>query len=181
MAKKKATRAVNAAQAATASGAFDAMGLPNLYMAPGHLIRRCQQIAVAIFMEEFRDWRITPVQYAALIAIRERPGMEQSSLVKHIAIDRSTVGTLLKSMEERKLIRRVVPAENQRIKQLYITAQGTKVLTRTKATIFEVQERILAPLNAGEREQFMRLLAKVVHINNELSRAPLQVESSDLR
>ncbi len=151
------------------------MGLPDLYSAPGHLIRRCQQIAVAVFMDEFRARGVTPVQYAALIAIRERPGMEQHTLVKYIAIDRSTVGTLLRTMEARELIRRSTPKENQRIKQLYILPAGINLLDETREAIFRVQERILAPLNAGEREGFLHLLSKVVQLNNELSRAPLRV------
>ncbi|HWS05123.1 MAG TPA: MarR family transcriptional regulator, partial [Burkholderiaceae bacterium] len=31
--------------------------------APGHLIRRAHQLAVAIFMDETADFEITPVQF----------------------------------------------------------------------------------------------------------------------
>jgi len=37
------------------------MSLKPLYAKPGHLIRRLQQMAVAIFMEETADFNITPV------------------------------------------------------------------------------------------------------------------------
>ena len=47
------------------------MQLQDLHAMPGHLIRRAQQIAVAIFMEECAEFDLTPVQYAALVAIRE--------------------------------------------------------------------------------------------------------------
>jgi len=52
------------------------MQLQDLYSKPGHLIRRAQQIAVAIFMEECANFDLTPVQYAALVAIRENPGTD---------------------------------------------------------------------------------------------------------
>ena len=55
------------------SRALAPMKLSDVYVAPGHLIRRSQQIAVAIFFEEFEGYDVTPVQYAALIAIRDRP------------------------------------------------------------------------------------------------------------
>ena len=45
-----------------------------IYDKPGHLIRRLQQIAVAIFMDESKAFDITPVQYAALLAIDLHPG-----------------------------------------------------------------------------------------------------------
>src|SRR5476649_1234130 len=63
--------------------------LAALYTAPGHLIRRCQQIAVAIFMEETRHFALTPVQYAALVVVRAQPGIDQTRLVALIALDRS--------------------------------------------------------------------------------------------
>ncbi len=41
---------------------------------PGHHIRRLQQIAVAIFLQETEATGITPVQYAALQAVANTPG-----------------------------------------------------------------------------------------------------------
>ena len=48
--------------------------LDDAYRGPGHLIRRLQQIAVAIFMDEFKHLDISPVQHIALVAVRDRPG-----------------------------------------------------------------------------------------------------------
>ena len=61
-----------------------------LYAMPGHLIRRCQQIAVALFVEETERFDLTPVQYAALVSVRENPGIDQVGLVGRIALDRSS-------------------------------------------------------------------------------------------
>lgn len=157
------------------SGELPRMLLPDVYLAPGHLIRRAQQIAVAIFFEEFEGWDVTPVQYAALIAIRDRPGMDQRTLVNYIAIDRSTVGSMSKGLEERKLIYRVTPKENQRIKQLFIKPAGERLLDDTRDIIARTQERILGPLSHKEQAVFMELLTRLVNLNNDLSRAPLRV------
>lgn len=151
------------------------MQMADVYEAPGHLIRRSQQIGVAIFFEEFSDYDVTPVQYAALVAIREHPGMEQRSLVDQIAIDRSTVGAIMKTLEERSLILRLTPKDNLRVKRLYITEAGDRLLQETREKIYRVQERILAPLNSKERKVFTELLSRLVHLNNELSRAPLKI------
>lgn len=151
------------------------MLLTDVYLAPGHLIRRAQQIAVAIFFEEFEGWDVTPVQYAALIAIRDRPGMDQRTLVNYIAINRSTVGSMSKGLEERKLIYRVTPKENQRIKQLFIKPAGERLLDDTRHIIARTQERILAPLSNKDKAVFTELLTRLVSLNNDLSRAPLRV------
>lgn len=156
--------------------------LSDVYKAPGHLIRRCQQIAVAIFLDEFRGLEITPVQFAALVAIRDRPGIDQKTLVNLVASDRSTIGFIMRTLEERLLISRITPKHNQRIKQLYILPAGAKLLDMTRSHIERVNHRILAPLEPKERDQFMSYLARLVDLNNSLSRAPLvrDVASSDV-
>lgn len=156
----------------TAQGA---MALADVYGAPGHLIRRSQQIAVAIFFDEIREYAVTPVQYASLVAIKERPGVDQRTLGHMIAMDRSTLGSTLKRLEQRRLVLRVTPKHNQRIKQLFITPAGLGLLASSRKAIDRVQERILSPLNPGERAQFTDQLARLVYINNDISRAPLKI------
>src|SRR5215213_2944818 len=60
---------------------------------PGHLARRFQQIAVAVFLAEVEDagFDLTPVQYAALAAIKLNPGIDQVTLAGLIAYDRTTI------------------------------------------------------------------------------------------
>lgn len=152
------------------------MRTADIHTAPGHLVRRAQQISNAIFAEEFRDHDITSAQYAALIAIRDRPGMEQRTLVEVVAIDRSTIGSLLKTLEEKKLIRRVVPEHDQRAKQIFATRAGEDFLDATRQAIFRVQERLLAPLPEEERIYFMKCFTRLVHLNNNISRAPLRAQ-----
>ena len=151
------------------------MRLGDVYASPGHLMRRAQQIAVAIFHEELRGFDMTPVQFAALTAIKEHRGIDQRGLVDAIAIDRSTVGSMLSRLEAKKLITRTTPKHNQRVKQLAITAKGQALLRACRRAIDRSQDRILAPLSARERALFMRLLARLVHINNEASRVPLKL------
>jgi len=148
--------------------------LSDLYEAPGQLIRRCQQIAVAIFMDEFRALSITPVQYSSLVAIRDNPGIEQKQLVSLVAMDRSTIGAALRGMEAKQWIRRITPQDNLRIRRLHILPAGRQLLTSTTRQIVRAQERILAPLDEDERTALMRLLVKVVDLNNHQSRAPMK-------
>ncbi|WP_336964565.1 MarR family transcriptional regulator [Sphingobium aquiterrae] len=141
---------------------------------PGHLIRCARQIAVAIFLEELDSFNITSVQYAALVAVRANPGVDQRTLGDLIAIDRSTIGTLLGRLEDAGLVRREMPKHNQRIKQVWLTAKAEKLLDESTDAIERVQERIMAPLNPEEQALFVSLLSRLVTGNNDLSRAPLK-------
>ena len=75
-----------------------------VYTKPGYLFRRMQQIAVAIFMEECRAFDLTPVQYAALVAIETHPGIDATRLSAVIAFDRSTLGSVIERIESKGLI-----------------------------------------------------------------------------
>jgi DNA-binding MarR family transcriptional regulator len=149
--------------------------LDDAYRGPGHLIRRLQQIAVAIFMDEFRNYEITPVQYIALVAVRDRPGLEQQAIADLIAIDRSSAGRVFQFLEEQGYVQRVTPKNNRRTKQIFVTVPGTRLLATCSKLIRRAEERILKVLTAQEQRQFMQLLVKLVDINNTLSRAPLRI------
>src|SRR4051812_9493883 len=82
-----------------------------VYTMPGHLFRRMQQIAVSIFVEECKDFDLTPVQYAALVAIRTHPGIDATRLSLVIAFDRSTLGSVLARLEAKNSSRGVRTAQ----------------------------------------------------------------------
>ena len=91
-----------------------------LYEKPGHLIRRLQQISLALFMDETKGFDVTPVQYSAILAIRLHPGIDQTALCNIVAIDRSTIGDVVGRLERKKLIRRMPGAQDRRTKLLTI-------------------------------------------------------------
>jgi DNA-binding MarR family transcriptional regulator len=151
------------------------MQLQDLHAMPGHLIRRAQQIAVAIFMEECAEFDLTPVQYAALAAIREHPGTDATRLSALIAFDRSTLGNVLERLEARKLVSRYSSPQDKRIKLLKLTAAGSTLVKRAEAAALRAQERIVAPLRPEDRTKLIELLTQLVDLNNEASRAPLRL------
>jgi len=151
------------------------MQLQDLHSAPGHLIRRAQQIAVAIFVEECASFDLTPVQYAAMVAIRENQGTDATRLSALIAFDRSTLGNVLERLEARKLIVRYPSPQDRRIKVLKLSGAGTALVKSAEGAVLRAQARILAPLQANDRKKLMELLGQLVHLNNEASRAPLRI------
>ena len=147
----------------------------NIYSRPGHLIRRLQQIAVAIFMEETAEFDVTPVQYSALLAVRNHPGIDQTSLMKIIAFDRSTIGDVVQRLENKSLIRRTVNDADRRTRTLYITPSGRQLLSKAKKAVDAAQDKIVAPLTREERREFVRMMHKLVQLNNDHSRVPMQL------
>src|SRR4051812_24652898 len=77
----------------------------DLYLRPGFLLRRANQIATSINTRECAKCDLTPPQHACLIALDRLPGLDQRRLGKTLGIDRVTVGQVLRGLEGRGLIR----------------------------------------------------------------------------
>ncbi|SMF51911.1 transcriptional regulator, MarR family [Tistlia consotensis] len=150
------------------------MFLDDVYGKPGHLIRRAQQIAVAIFVEECRHLDLTPVQYAVLVATRDAPGIDATRLSEVIAYDRSTLGSVLDRVEEKGWVERRPSPGDRRVKQLFLTEAGAGLLAAAEPHVRRAQERIVQPLAEPQRQELMRLLGALVELNNEHSRVPLK-------
>lgn len=130
--------------------------------APGHLIRRAHQVAVAIFMDETVDFDTTPVQFAILNALIDDPGEDQVTLAAKVAFDAATFGSVIGRLEGKGWVRREPDGVDRRRKLLWITPEGEHAALRMKRAVAKAQNRILAPLDAAERSALIALLAKLV-------------------
>jgi DNA-binding MarR family transcriptional regulator len=149
-----------------------------VYAKPGYLFRRIQQIAVAIFVEECRAYDLTPVQYAALVAIHSHPGIDATRLSAVIAFDRSTLGNVIERLETKRYVTRKPAREDKRVKLLYLTKSGAALLRNIMPSVDRAQARMLQPLKPADRKTLMALLAQLVDLNNEASRVPLRAEDA---
>jgi len=149
-----------------------------VYGKPGYLFRRMQQIAVAIFVEECKSFDLTPVQYAALVAIQTHPGIDATRLSAVIAFDRSTLGNVIERLEVKGYVARRSSREDKRVKLLYLTRSGAALLRKVMPSVDRAQARMLQPLKAADRKTLMALLSQLVDLNNEASRVPLRAEDA---
>ena len=155
-----------------------AVTMDAVYTKPGYLFRRMQQIAVAIFVEECRAYDLTPVQYAALVAIRTHPGIDATRLSAVIAFDRSTLGSVIERLETKQYIERKPAREDKRVKLLHLTKKGSALLRNIVPLVDRAQARMLQPLKQADRRTLLALLTQLVDLNNEASRVPLRAEDA---
>jgi DNA-binding MarR family transcriptional regulator len=142
---------------------------------PGYLIRRVNQLLVAHFFEQTNDQNITPVQWAALCATQARPGMDQISLSRDIAIDTSTVAGVIDRLESRGLIKRKTSDSDKRVKLLFLTKKGETLLQKTTPKVIELQDWLLSPLPAKEKKAFLTHLQTLIESHEP---APPQVKAA---
>jgi DNA-binding MarR family transcriptional regulator len=155
------------------------MPINELYSKPGHLVRRANQIVVGMYMEECAEFDITPVQYACLVAARENPGVDATRISYLVALDRSTLGKVLERLEAKGLIERFGSPHDKRMKLVKLTRKGARQLADIEPCVQRAMKRFLGRLPSNDQQTFMRILARLVELNNESSRAPLRMVVSN--
>jgi DNA-binding MarR family transcriptional regulator len=141
---------------------MDELSLAWISRTPGHLIRRCHQVAVALFMEDLADQDITPVQLAALAAVVDEDDLDATRLAELVAFDRSTVGSVLERLEAKGWIEREYRDGDRRTKRLHATDIGRAKVRALSEAMRGSQERLLAVFDPIEQTQFQELLAKFI-------------------
>jgi DNA-binding MarR family transcriptional regulator len=146
-----------------------------IHAMPGHLIRRVHQISTALFAEECAAFGLTPVQYAALMALRSHPDADATRLSALIAFDRSTIGGVLDRLEAKGWVRREPSPTDRRVKILSLTAEGEALLNRVTQAVDRVQKRLLEPLAPADRTAVVQLLEQIAAAHNDTTSAPLRI------
>lgn len=146
----------------------------DLYDQPGHLIRRAQQIAAQLFRDVLGP-DVTPVQYAILRMLQEKPGIDQVTLARLVALDNSTTADIAARLEAKGWVLREILPRRQR--RLTLTAEGETMLAGFVPNVHELHERMLAALEPQEQAEFKRLLRKFVQLHD--ARESTETSSSD--
>lgn len=135
-----------------------ALKASEIYDQPGYLLRRTHQVATAAFSQANSDVDLTAVQFAALLHIRDAPGIDATRLAEAICFDRTTIGHVIGRLVNKGLIIRREGSLDKRTKQLRITAKGSELLEKVTARVPAISDTILAPLSDAERKELIRLL-----------------------
>ena len=127
---------------------------------PGYLIRRAHQTATAAFAAATADLDITPLQFSALMAVKDNPYTDATSVSEMIYFDRTTVGHVLGRLEKKGLITRKSGTADGRMKLICLTVKGELVIREASQRVDEIAETILKPFSVSERTTLLKLLEK---------------------
>ncbi len=130
----------------------------------GHLIRRLQQQSTQVFQAQMQaaGFDLTSVQFAALDAVAQQPGIDQAGLSANIGFDRATIGGVIDRLEQKGYVRRVVSAHDRRARRLHLTPEGEQLLAASRPVVETLQATILSPLSRAERGTFLALARKAL-------------------
>jgi MarR family transcriptional repressor of mepA len=116
-------------------------------------------------MKAATDWTqerdLTQQQSFALGFLVEHPGSIQRDVAEITRTTPASVSSLLQGLEKRGLIERRTEGGNERSKRVYATPAGAAMIDGFDEFVRDLEQRILAPLDDGERKTLVTLLAKI--------------------
>ena len=137
-------------------------GVVDHLSAPGHLLRRAQQVHTEAWSRLVAD--VTGPQYAVLVAVAGWPGLDQKRAGELASLDKSTAAGIVTRLVAGGWLNRVHDPSDRRRRLLELSPKGRDALAGITASARAVQEELLAPLPEGERDDFLEVLGRVARL-----------------
>jgi MarR family transcriptional regulator, temperature-dependent positive regulator of motility len=134
---------------------------------PGHLARRLQQAHTRLWSLLVSEDTTSP-QFAVLNTLVDKPDIDQRTLGEEVRLDRSTIADVVARLARRGLLERVRDPLDGRRNVLRATAEGADVHARLVVRTAAMNAVFLAPLDGGEQETLLRLIARVADAAEEV-------------
>jgi DNA-binding MarR family transcriptional regulator len=103
-----------------------------------------------------------PYHFRLLASLREFGSVSQVELGRHANLDRSDVVAVVDELVDRGFVERSADPVDRRRNIISITPAGTAHFRKLDKVIMGVQDELLSPLSAAQRDQLIRLLARVL-------------------
>jgi DNA-binding MarR family transcriptional regulator len=139
-----------------------AKGAKDLDRSATHLLHRAGQCAAEIFSSEARTGGLTPRQLAVMMVIGDEEGLNQTRLVERTGIDRSTMADLVARLARRGLVQRRRTKEDARAYTIRLSSLGARMLREAQPGGAAADQRLLAILPPGKRQDFLDALNLIV-------------------
>lgn len=127
----------------------------------GFALKRAQVASFESFSRATAGENITPPRFTALVILDRNPGISQTALGEVLGTARSGAMMLADWLEGRGLAERRHRPDDARAWGLFLTTRGEILLRDLKRRIKRHDRLFAKRLDAAERKQLLRLLAKL--------------------
>ncbi len=128
----------------------------------GYLLRRVFKLSMARIDQALGDEGVTMTQWIVLALLDSEIATTCRDLSRNMDHDRGAMTRLIDQLEERGLVVRLRNDADRRVSNLQITDAGRAVLKERTGPIMAVWNDILRDLDAGEINQIISTLIKLL-------------------
>jgi DNA-binding MarR family transcriptional regulator len=118
-------------------------------------------ISQAIAREYAQRFQLSVTEWRVIAVLGRYDGSAARELAERTATDKVAISRAVASLIEAGRVRRSVAAHDKRQSVLRLTAKGWKIYDEVAPRALEHERRLLAHLDAQEREWLMRILDKL--------------------
>lgn len=97
----------------------------------------------------------------SFISIQQEDDVYQKDIEACFKLRRSTVSSLLNTLERKELIRRVSVAHDARLKKLVLTEKGQEIGRHVQQLLSDLNRQMISDLEPQEQESLSRILRKI--------------------
>lgn len=115
--------------------------------------------AAALFAERMATLELTPPHAGILRVIASEPGLSQQALSDRLELLPSRVVAYVDELEDRGYVERRRHASDRRLRALYLTTAGKKLMRKLSDLARQHEQRFTAALDAEQRDTLQQLLA----------------------
>jgi DNA-binding MarR family transcriptional regulator len=159
---KVSTRRGNGTAKAAEPDGERVLDLTALQQTPGFMIRILQLQNFEAFYPFFETLKLSPLEYAILVAVRDNKTVTQSELAAVLKMQLPNLVKILSRMEETGILKRKRSARDRRAVELSLSAAGERRADEASRLGESFNARTLSALSKSEQTTFLQMLARLV-------------------
>ncbi|CAM2733348.1 MarR family winged helix-turn-helix transcriptional regulator [Erysipelothrix tonsillarum] len=97
-----------------------------------------------------------------LFELNRNPGLTQRELAETLVVTKETVSVALKRLEQGDFIRREIPEDDKRCRQLYLTPKGEETIVELKKNFDSINNSMFLNLDREQQLQLEELLTEMI-------------------
>ena len=115
------------------------------------------------FARRIAEIGLHPPQFRVMNMIDAAEGRSQQAIAEAIGAPASRMVAIVDELEDQGLVERRPHTSDRRVRALYLTAAGRRMLARGRKIAGEHEEEMMRGLTGADRDRLVALLQKVVY------------------
>ena len=132
-----------------------------------YLLTVAQHEVFVVFSERLEEFGVTPGQYGILNCLWSQGSATPKEIAQTLRLENSTVSGMLDKLQKRGLVTRVLDPNDRRSIRVEASEAGKAIREDVLRTVDELNQAVLAPFTAQQRQQLLELLRRLCGTSEE--------------
>jgi len=128
-----------------------------------YMVKQVELVVRSHLDELVKPSGVTALQYTALTVLERHDGLSAAQLARDSFVTAQSIADLVRSLENRGLVRRERNPNSRRELLILLTDVGRELLAQCAGPVRELEERMVSDLTAHQTEQFRQALSRAWH------------------